>query len=87
MHVPVREAALGALLVVDRGVDVGVRPDVAHGEEDALGAAQVQQEIVHERDTRRRFGSGPPAIDGIETVYEGEGKAARRNRSGSGGLW
>ena len=56
MHVAVREPALGALLVVDRGVDVGVRPDVAHGEEDALRAAQVEQEIVNERHPRRRFG-------------------------------
>ena len=85
VHVPVREPPLGALLVVHRGVDVGVRPDIAHGEEDALGAAQVQQEIVHERHAQAFRGLGTPAIERHrDRVYEGEGKSRqRRNRSGS----
>ena len=46
----VREAALRALLVVDGGEDVGVRPRVADRREDALRAAEVEQEVVDERD-------------------------------------
>ena len=47
-----REPALGPLLVVDGGEDVGVGPHLAQLEEDALGAAQIEQEVVHERDAR-----------------------------------
>ena len=46
----VREPTFGAALVVDRGEDVGVRPRVADRREHPLGAAQVQQEVVDERD-------------------------------------
>jgi hypothetical protein len=44
------EAPLGAALVVDGGEDVGLGPRVADGREHPLRAAQVQEEVVHERD-------------------------------------
>ena len=50
MHLAVREAALGPLLVVDRGEQVGLREQVAEGEEDALGPAHVHEEVVHQGD-------------------------------------
>ena len=61
MDVAVRETALGALLVVDGREHVGLRPELAHRQEDALRAAQVEQEIVNERDAlrRRRLGVFP----------------------------
>jgi hypothetical protein len=46
----VREPTLGAALVVDGGEDVGVRPAVADRREHPLGAAQVEQEVVDQRD-------------------------------------
>jgi hypothetical protein len=49
------ESTLGALLVVDGRVDVGVRPHLADGHERPLGSADVEQEVVDECDTR---GSG-----------------------------
>jgi hypothetical protein len=48
VHAAVGEAALGAVLVVDRREQVCVRPHVRHDREDALGAADVDEEIVHE---------------------------------------
>ena len=42
----VREAALRALLVVDGREDVGVRPQVADLQEDAVRAADAHQEVV-----------------------------------------
>ena len=48
-----REAPLGAVLVVDRREHVGVRPQVADLEEDAVGAAHAHEEVVHERDAPR----------------------------------
>ena len=53
MDVAVREAPLGPALVVDGGEDVGVREQVAQREEDALRAAQIQQEVVDQGDARR----------------------------------
>ena len=44
-------------LVVDGGEDVGVRPGVADRREHALGAAQVEQEVVDERDARAISGA------------------------------
>src|SRR5439155_25224272 len=44
------EAALRAALVVDRRVDRRLRIELAEREEDALGAAQVEQEVMDERD-------------------------------------
>ena len=38
------------LLVVDGREHVRVRPQVAHLEEDAVGAAHAHEEVVHERD-------------------------------------
>ena len=52
MDGPVREPPLGALLVVHRSEDVGLGPHPAQLDEHALGAAYVEQEVVHERDTR-----------------------------------
>ena len=52
MHRAPVEAALGAVRVVHGGEDVGVRPQLAHGEEHALGPAQVEQEVVNQRDAR-----------------------------------
>jgi hypothetical protein len=49
-HRAVREAPLGALLVVDRGEQVGLREQVAECQEDALGTAHVDEEVVHQRD-------------------------------------
>ena len=54
----VGEPALGALLVVDGGEDVGLRPGVADRREHALGAAEVEQEVVDEGDAG---GHGEPA--------------------------
>ena len=48
--VAVREAALGPALVVDGGEEVGLREQVAEREEDALGPAHVEQEVVHQGD-------------------------------------
>ena len=45
----VGEAALGALLVVDRREDVGVRPQVADLQEDAVRTADAHQEVVDQR--------------------------------------
>jgi hypothetical protein len=42
------EAALGAVLVVDGGEEVGLRPDLAHLEEHAFRSPQIEQEIVNE---------------------------------------
>src|SRR5262249_13448746 len=53
-----REAPLGAALVVDGGEHVGLRPGVADRREDPLGAAQVEQEVVNERDAHRGILSG-----------------------------
>ena len=47
------EAALRPVLVVDGGEHVRVRPGVADRGEDALRAAQVEQEVVHESDAGR----------------------------------
>ncbi len=44
------EAPLRPARVVDGGVDVGFRPGVAERREDALGPAEVEQEVVDERD-------------------------------------
>jgi hypothetical protein len=52
----VGEAPLGAVLVVDRRVDVGVRPDVAHGQEHALRPADIEQKVMDERNAWRRAG-------------------------------
>ena len=49
----VREPTFGAVLVVDRGEDVGVRPRVADRREHPLGAAEVQQEVVDQGDAGR----------------------------------
>ena len=62
MDVAVREPALGAVLVVDGREDVGVRPQVAHLEEHAVGAAHAHEEVVHERDALwgfRAWQAGP----------------------------
>ncbi len=50
MTPPVGEAALGPGLVVDRGEDVRIGEQLAELEEHAFGAAQVEQEVVDERD-------------------------------------
>jgi hypothetical protein len=50
----VGEAALRPLLVVDGGEHVGAGELVAERQEDALGAPEVEQEVVHERDARSR---------------------------------
>jgi hypothetical protein len=50
VDVAVGEPALGAVLVVDGGEHVGLRPHAADSLEHALGAAHVEQEVVHERD-------------------------------------
>src|SRR3954465_12964933 len=52
----VGETALGAGLVVDRAEDVGLGPRVADRREDALGPAQVEKEIVDERNFRHGRG-------------------------------
>src|SRR3954451_22497436 len=52
----VGETALGAGLVVDRGEDVGLGPRVADRREDALGPAQVEKEVVDERNFRHGRG-------------------------------
>ena len=54
LRVAVGEPALGALLVVDGGEDVGLRPGVADRREHALGAPQVEQEVVNQRNTPHR---------------------------------
>ena len=51
------ESTLRPLLVVYRCVDVGIGPDVADGHEDALGTSDVEQEVVNQRDARRRGSS------------------------------
>jgi hypothetical protein len=56
---PAGEPALGSVLVVDRGVDVGVAPHRAQLGEHALGAAHVEQEVVHERNARWVLPGGP----------------------------
>ena len=48
------EAPLGPLLVVHRGVDRRVGPHLAQLSEHALGPAQIEQEVVHERHPGRR---------------------------------
>ena len=50
VHRAVREAALGPLLVVDRGEEVRLREEVAQGEKDALCPAHVHEEVVHQGD-------------------------------------
>ena len=50
MDAAVGEAALGPLLVVDRREQVRRREHVAQREEHALGAAHVDEEVVHEGD-------------------------------------
>src|SRR4051812_8373163 len=52
----VGEAALGARLVVDRGEDVGLGPRVADRRKDALRPAQVEKEVVDERNFRHGRG-------------------------------
>ncbi len=52
------ETALGPSLVVDGRVDVGLRPDLAQLQEDALGSAHVEQEVVHQRDACPGSGVG-----------------------------
>ena len=49
-------------LVVDGGEDVGLRPGVADRREDPLGAAQVEQEVVDERDARHGAPSYVPDV-------------------------
>ena len=51
LRLAVLEAPLGALGVVDGREDVRVRPRVADRREDALRAAEVEQEVVDECDT------------------------------------
>ena len=46
----VGEAALGPVLVVDGREEVGLREQVAQGEEDALRPAHVDEEVVHQGD-------------------------------------
>ena len=48
-----REAALGPAVVVDGREQVGVAEHVAERDEHALGAANVHEEVVDERDPRR----------------------------------
>jgi hypothetical protein len=50
LELAVGEAALGALLVVDRGEEVGLREEVAEREKDALCPAHVHEEVVHQGD-------------------------------------
>ena len=52
MDAAVGEAPLGPVLVVDRREEVGRREHVAQREEHPLGAAHIDQEVVHERDPR-----------------------------------
>jgi hypothetical protein len=53
VHAAVREAALGPTLVVDGREQVGGGEHVAERKEHALGAADVHEEVVDERDPRR----------------------------------
>ena len=48
------EPSLGAALVVDGGVDVGLRPRVADRGEHALGAPEIEQKVVDKRNTPHR---------------------------------
>ena len=48
VHVPVREATVGAVLVVDRREDVSVRPHLAQLQEHPVGAAQAHEKVVNE---------------------------------------
>ena len=54
MDAPAGETALRPVLVVDRGEDVGVRPQVADLEKHAVGSAQAHEEIVNKGDPALR---------------------------------
>ena len=54
MDVAVREPALGPVLVIDGGEDVGLGPHLAQLDEHALGSADVEQEVVDEGYLRDR---------------------------------
>ena len=52
MDVPVCEPPLGAALVVDRGEDVGLRPQVAHLQEHAIRSTEPEEKIMNECSAR-----------------------------------
>ncbi len=68
VHPAMGEASLGAPLVVDRGEQIRVRVELAELQEDPLGSAEVEQEVVNERDAPgsaegvRRH--APPSVPG-----------------------
>jgi hypothetical protein len=71
-----REATLGPMLVVDGRIDVGIGPHLAQLEEHPFGATDIEQKVVHQRDSRCRqirqrmprsqvYAHGP---DGVERI-------------------